>query len=135
MSKLCTLKEEELTRMTAAQQVNEFIWKPGRNGNIEFCGNFKRLQEKEPKTAALLLGHFEEEEFQTEDVIYTYKIYHSQYGYSVGRRKKPVPDMVNTSIEVNTLPKTDQKVNSVIDHTSEQALVRITISLEALTKL
>jgi hypothetical protein len=76
-----------------AQEVtnNEFIWKPGRNGNIEFCGNFKRLQEKEPKTAALFLGHYEEEGFQTEDVNYTYKIYHSQKGYSVGRRKKPVP--------------------------------------------
>ena len=59
--------------MTA--QVNEFIWKPGRTGNIDFCGNFKRLQEKEPKTAALLLGHFEEEGFQTEDVNYKYKIY------------------------------------------------------------
>jgi hypothetical protein len=59
-------------------------------GNIDFCGNFKRLSEKEPKTAALLLGHFEEEGFQTEDSEYTYKIYHSQYGYSVGRRKKPV---------------------------------------------
>jgi hypothetical protein len=74
--------------MTA--QVNEFVWKPGRNTNIDFCGNFKRLQEKEPKTAELLLGHFEEEGFQTEDVNYLYKIYHSQYGYSVGRRKKPV---------------------------------------------
>ncbi|MGB7953505.1 MAG: hypothetical protein WCF23_05955 [Candidatus Nitrosopolaris sp.] len=102
MSIVCTLKEEvAIDKMTAAQQVNEFVWKPGRTGNIDFCGNFKRLQEKEPKTAALLLGHFEEEGFQTQDSEYIYKIYHSQYGYSVGRRKKPVPD---TSTEENTLP-------------------------------
>lgn len=88
MSKLRTLEEEELTRMTA--QVNEFIWKPGRNGKIEFCGNLKRLQEKEPKTAALLLGHEQQEGHECEDSEYRYKIYHSQYGYSVGRRKKPV---------------------------------------------
>jgi hypothetical protein len=50
----------DLNRQMTAQ-VNEFVWKPGRNGNIDFCGNFKRLSEKEPKTAALLLGHFEEE--------------------------------------------------------------------------
>ena len=82
----------------ASQQVNEFVWKPGRTGNIDFCGNFKRLQEKEPKTAALLLGHFEEEGFQTQDSEYTYKIYHTPYGYSVGRRKKPVfiPDTQQT---------------------------------------
>ena len=76
--------------MTAQVSNNEFVWKTGRTGNIDFCGNFERLQEKEPKTAALLLGHFEEEGFQTQDSEYTYKIYHSAYGYSVGRRKKPV---------------------------------------------
>jgi hypothetical protein len=114
----------------AAQQVNEFIWKPGRTGNIEFCGNFKRLSEKEPRTAALLLGHFEEEGFQTEDVNYTYKIYHSQYGYSIGRRKKPV----NTSTEENALPKTSQSDKLIIDQTSEQALVRIAIALEGIDK-
>jgi hypothetical protein len=74
----------------AAQQVNEFVWKPGRNGSIEFCSNFKRLQEKEPKTAALLLGHEQQEGYACEDSEYRYKIYHSQYGYSAGRRKKPV---------------------------------------------
>jgi hypothetical protein len=42
--------------------------------------------------------------------------------------------MVNTSMEVNTLRKTDQKVNSVIDHMSEQALVRIAIALEGIDK-
>jgi hypothetical protein len=75
------VKEESggIKGMTA--QVNEFVWKSGRNGNIDFCGNFKKLQEKEPMTATLLLGHFEEEGFQTEDVNYTYKIYHSAYGY------------------------------------------------------
>ena len=90
MCLVCLTEEEELTRMTAKVTNNEFVWKTGRTGNIDFCGNFKRLSEKEPKTAALLLGHFEEEGFQTQDSEYTYKIYHSAYGYSVGRRKKPV---------------------------------------------
>ena len=98
MSIVCLTEEEELTRMTAQVTNNEFVWKTGRTGNIDFCGDFKRLQEKEPKTAALLLGHFEEEGFQTQDSEYTYKIYHSAYGYSVGRRKKPVfiPDTQQT---------------------------------------
>jgi hypothetical protein len=118
--------------MTA--QVNEFIWKPGRNGNIDFCGNFKRLQEKEPKTAALLLGHFEEEGFQTQDSEYTYKIYHSAYGYSVGRRKKPVPD--TSMMEVNTLPKTPQSNEIVTDSLSfTSSEVRILKDLVAATSL
>jgi hypothetical protein len=65
-------------------------WKLGRSGNIEFCGNFLRLREKEPKAAALLLGHEQQEGYECEDSEYRYKVYHSQYGYSVGRRKKPV---------------------------------------------
>jgi hypothetical protein len=59
------------------------------------------LREKEPKVAALLLGHEQQEGYQTEDPEYTHNIYHSQYGYSVGRRKKhaisiSIPDMQNT---------------------------------------
>jgi hypothetical protein len=38
----------------------------------------------------LLLGHEQQEGYECEDSEYKYKIYHSQYGYSVGRRKKPV---------------------------------------------
>jgi hypothetical protein len=71
-------------------QINGNIWKLGRSGNIEFCGNFVKLREKEPKVAALLLGHEQQEGYETEDSEYRYKVYHSQYGYSVGRRKKPV---------------------------------------------
>jgi hypothetical protein len=102
---MCLTEKEELTRMTA--QVNELIWKPGRTGNIDFCGNFKRLQEKEPKTAALLLGHFEE-------------------GYSVGRRKKPVPD--------TSMKETSQNGEIIVHGTNEQVLVRIAIALEGINK-
>src|SRR5205823_3802422 len=125
--------------MTAAQQVNEFVWKPGRNGNIEFCSNFKRLQEKEPKTAALLVGHFEQEGFQTEDSEYRYKVYHSQDGYSVGRRKKPVfipdsqpPLTVNAKVGIVTggnesipLSKTPQSNEIVIDHTKNDEIIAL----------
>ena len=39
-------------------QINGNIWKLGKSGNIDFCGNFLKLREKEPKTAAeLLSGH------------------------------------------------------------------------------
>jgi hypothetical protein len=115
--------------MTTQVPNTEFAWKSGRNGSMEFCGNFKRLQEKEPKTAALLLGHFVEEGFQTEDVNYTYKIYHSAYGYSVGRRKKPVPDIVNTSTE-----ESSQNGEIIVHGTNEQVLVRIAIALEGIDK-
>lgn len=71
-------------------QINGNIWKSGKSGSIEFCGNFIKLREKEPKTAALLLGHERQEGYECEDSEYRYKIYHSQYGYSAGRRKKPV---------------------------------------------
>ena len=115
MPVVCLTEEEVATnKMTAQVSNNEFVWKSGRNGNIDFCDNFNRLQEKELKTA-LLLGHFEEEGFQTQDSEYTYKIYHSAYGYSVGRRKKPVPD---TSMEVNTLSKTPQSNEIVTDSLS-----------------
>jgi hypothetical protein len=101
-------------------QINGNIWKLGKSGNIEFCGNFIKLREKEPKVAALLLGHEQQEGHECEDSEYRYKIYHSQYGYSVGRRKKPVPDTVNTSMEENTLlPKTSHNANPVMDQTSE----------------
>jgi hypothetical protein len=71
-------------------QINGNIWKLGKSGNIDFCGNFLKLREKEPKTAALLFGHEQQEGYECEDSEYRYKIYHSQYGYSAGRRKKPV---------------------------------------------
>ena len=68
-------------------QINGNIWKSGKSGSIEFCGNFIKLREKEPNTAALLLGHEQQEGYECEDSEYRYKIYHSQYGYSAGRRK------------------------------------------------
>ena len=48
----------------------------------------KDYRKRNPRQLALLLGHFEEEGFQTQDSEYTYKIYHSAYGYSVGQEKE-----------------------------------------------
>ncbi len=77
--------------MCMSNQTTQILtWKLGRSGNIEFCGNFIKLKEKDPKVAALLLGHEQQEGYECEDSEYRYKVYHSQYGYSVGRRKKPV---------------------------------------------
>jgi hypothetical protein len=92
------------------QITNGLLWKPGKSGNIEFCGNWKRLQENEPATAALIFGHESHEGFETQDSEYSYKIYRSQYGYSVGRRKKQVfiPDKAVKVASTTTAPKTKE---------------------------
>jgi hypothetical protein len=58
------------------------------------------IAREEPATAALISGHESHEVFEAQDSEYSYKIYRSRYGYSVGRRKKPVfiPDNAPVSI-------------------------------------
>ena len=36
-------------------QIDGNIWKSGKSGSIEFCGNFIKLREKEPKTGSVAI--------------------------------------------------------------------------------
>jgi hypothetical protein len=60
------------------------LWKPGRNGNVEFLSSFKRLEKEAPE----VFKQIEQREgFTCQDHEYEYKTGKSQYGLWCSRKR------------------------------------------------
>jgi hypothetical protein len=73
------------------------LWKDGRNGGMQFCGNWKRLEQEESETFKQIK---QTEGFECQDHEYSYKVYKNQYGLSVGRRKMNVTATIEEKPEL-----------------------------------
>lgn len=114
------------------------VWRPGRNGGIEF-GNIKLLETQEPNTYKLITWI---EGFETNDHNYHYKVGKSKFGLWISRKlvttenlqamaTSVIPNAIK-NIEENSLPKTSQSANPVIDDTNEmQQLTAAILELAA----
>lgn len=60
------------------------LFKPGRNGNIEFLSSWKRLEKEQPEVFKQVR---QEEGFICQDHEYEYKVGKNQYGLWLSRRK------------------------------------------------
>jgi hypothetical protein len=95
---------------TAITQTNEPLkvqlplWKDGRNGGMQFCGSWKRLEQEEPETFKLIK---QTEGFECQDHEYSYKVYKNQYGLSVGRRK------MNTAMTEDNKPDLQKSIDNL----------------------
>ena len=92
----------------------EQVWRPGRNGGIEFV-NIKLLEKQEPTVYKLMEW---KEGFETNDFHYHYKVgKHFKFGLWLSRKPVNTEDLqaVATSVTANENKPTENLSNGHID--------------------
>jgi hypothetical protein len=87
-------------------QTPSALWKPGRNGNIEFLSSFKRLHKEDPITAGIIE---EKEGFECEDANYAYKVGMSRFGLWCSRKRLDGMEVIPKQLEQNDMGRPPQR--------------------------
>ena len=109
------------------------LWKPGRFPGMEFCGSWNRLEQEEPQTFKLIQAVAGAE---GKDQQYSYKVYSSKYGLSIGRKKlEAVATKLTDTKITDTMPAEPVSKEDRIEYMHKENINAQNKQTEAIIKL